>query len=222
MNLLYVVGEAHFDIDGYKRLEQLVAALQPAVVGIEATERDFKKMFDAAQHPNAVQSGIGNWKRPYQHSNTHTVELLVTNLVNETLLLGHYLQEGRLLFCDNPAVIESKEFEHAIASKVRRSPELKALVGMSPEQLRQTVAQEYAEGPYPVSGNLAQFYSVRDEYAEQVLRGKLPVPLKSHVLYVCGLDHLYGDYFPNLFDRLADLNPIRMKLSDADRLPAIQ
>jgi len=33
-----------------------------------------------------------------------------------------------------------------------------------------------------------------------------------------GLDHIFGNYHPNLFDRLSDISPQRMKLSEADKL----
>ena len=89
---------------------------------------------------------------------------------------------------------------------------------------RRDVAHEYAQEYYFVSDDpsLVQFYSARDAVAEQILRQQLLQPTKGLLVHVGGLDHIYGDYHPNLFDRLADLNPIIMKLSAADNLPAVQ
>ena len=224
MNKLYLVGAAHLDIDAYKRLERFLVTSQPAAVGIEDTENDFRKTLTAAQHPDAIQFSVNNWQSHFQSCNTQTVTLLVENVVYKILLIGQYLHGGKLLFCDNPAVVESPAFEGALAAFItKRSSKLEELVRMSPEQLRQDVAHEYAQQSYPVSDNtvLVQFYSTRDAFAEQVLRQQLLKPTIGPIVNVGGLDHIYGDYYPNLFDRLADSNPVRMKLSETDKLPAV-
>ena len=203
------------DLDAYERLERLLVTSQPAVVGIEATENDFRKEFAAAQRPDAVQLGVSNWKRYFPYCNTETVALLVQNLVHKTLLMGQYLQEGRLVFCDNPRIVDSPKFEQAIMRGYQSSPELEKLVSMPPEQLRKEVAAEYAQKSYPVSDNpaLSKFYSKRDQFACRVLMKQWQLLAGGTLVSIGGLDHLYADYRPNLFDRLADLNPVRMKLS---------
>ncbi len=221
MARLYLVGTAHFDIDSSQRLERLLAALQPAIVGVETTKKDFARELAASQHSDVIGGAMKNWKTHFPYSNAATVELLVQNIINEVQLLGRYFQSGKLLFCDNPSIVESPKFEQAIMHELKGSPELERLVSMPPEELRKEVAREYTQESYPVSDNpdLARFCSMRDRFAFGVLRRQLRLSARGQIVSISGLDHLYGDYHPNLFDRLAGLKPERMKLSDADKLP---
>ena len=220
MNLLYLVGEEHIDPDGYMQLQRLLTAMPSAAIGIEDTEAGFRKTSIFAQNPDAVRLGTNNWKRSFPRANAKTVTLFVQNLIYRNLLLGSVLQKGNLFFCDDPAVIDSPVVDHAFANTIKQSLELEDLVRLSPKQLRTTIAKAYASESYRVSDNpaLAQFYSARDQFAEQVLRHHVSPPASGQVVYFGGLDHFYGDYHPNLFDRLADLNPTRMKLSDVGSL----
>ncbi len=51
---------------------------------------------------------------------------------------------------------------------------------------------------YPVKDckELVDYYLARNQLTEQILRSNA-----GNVAYVCGLDHIFGDYQPNLFDR---------------------
>ncbi len=219
MNKLYLVGESHFDPDGHKRLERLLAVLQPAVLAIEDTESDFRTEQRNAQKPNAIQLGVDFWLQNFPQANRQTILQLVQNVIHKILLFGQYQQRGDLLFCDNPEIVDSEEFESATSRGLKKSLELETLAGMSPTQLRLAVAQDYAKVKYPVadSPNLVSFYSARDAFAEGKLR-RQALQREDSILYFCGLDHLYGSYNPNLFKRLADLKPKRLKLNVADKL----
>jgi len=55
----------------------------------------------------------------------------------------------------------------------------------------------------------------RDEFAESKIREAFSAT-KQSMVYIGGAAHIFGQYH-NLYDRLKDLNPTRMKLMDVDK-----
>ena len=221
---LYLIGEEHFDIDKYARTAKLLTVLKTTLVGIENTEQSFMQELAAYTRPNALQDGISRIKTFHPSSNDATAKQLLENFIGQPLLFGSYLP-GRLVFCDSPEVDSSQLVNDVNDYVQKKDTALEDLLRLSPDQLREVIAKEYRPASYPVADlpELVCFYSERDAFAEQILRSNLALLQPRQLLaYFCGLDHLYGDYHPNLFDRLDDLNPVRMKLSEADNLPHIQ
>lgn len=88
---------------------------------------------------------------------------------------------------------------------------------LTPEQLSIEIEKmyerdfsEFLRSLTPIERHL--FTTVRDEHAASIIR-----TLDGRVVHVGGLIHSFGPYH-NLYDRLADLNPKRIKLCDVDDL----
>ena len=55
----------------------------------------------------------------------------------------------------------------------------------------------------------------RDKIIESKIRDKF-ARASNNFVYIGGLTHFFGNYKPNLYNRLEDLSPIRIRLKDMD------
>jgi hypothetical protein len=219
MKMLTMIGCSHLDVDGYDRLKKLLDHLKPTVIGVEDTERDW----NGASHlfrtgsPNYEQA-VMNGGVYFPNADRRTLRLWFSSLGYIGLAIDEYSVTNSipLIFCDDPEILIKVDFERSAsnpASAVNQG--LEGFLRLSPMDARADIAKEYATEEYPVrdSAPLVEFYQSRDRFTERKLRAA-----ESNLVYVCGLDHIFGDYHPNLFDRLSDLGPARIKLSEADKL----
>ncbi len=56
-----------------------------------------------------------------------------------------------------------------------------------------------------------------DPFMESGVRKAYEENPRETGVFVCGNDHFFGNYGNNLYERLADLSPVRLKLPDMDR-----
>ncbi len=232
MTDLYLVGESHFDLYGYGRLMRIFRFLRPFAIATEDTGTEFHEALQISkklQQPKTLEIAIQNALKQFPKANHETLKLWLRSVHYSVQAISDYSTPNSIpvLYCDDPAVLTEVDFRGAWGNQPSSAnAEMTRFLSLPPEAAKQDIQIEYEQEYYPISDlpELVEFYSKRDNFAEPLLRQQISRRrLQQGVLvYACGLDHLYGNYRPNLFDRLADLNPIRMKLSDADRLPAVQ
>ena len=63
-------------------------------------------------------------------------------------------------------------------------------------------------------------YILRDQFAENILRKEINFEEKI-ILHIEEFGHIFAKY-DNLYDRLKDLNPKRIKLCDVDKISTIE
>ena len=219
--MLTLIGTSHLDMDGYDRLSKLLAYLKPSVIGIEETREDFEgtsNLVRALSNPQTFENALSNAKKQFPDANHDTLKQWLSSIHYENEAIGEYstANDVPIIYCDNPQELEKVDFDAEARNKdssLNRG--IEAFLRQSPQEARLDIRQEYSLTEYPVKDcvELVAFYQGRDKHTEQILRSQT-----GNVVYVCGLDHIFGDYHPNLFDRLIDSHPGRMKLSEADQL----
>jgi len=219
--MLTLIGTSHLDLDGEGRLRKLLQYLNPNMIGIEETEADFKETSDLVRklsNRDTFERALNNAQKQFSKANPETLRLWLSSLDYENKVIGEYSASNniQILYCDNPQELAKVDFDGE-AKKPQSLPNVKMekFLTLSPQNAIKDIDREYSLTEYPVKDNssLAKFYQARDKFTEQTLRTQT-----GNVVYVCGLDHIFGDYHPNLFDMLADINPQRMKLIEADKL----
>lgn len=216
-----LIGTSHLDLDGYDRLKKLLNHLKPSVIGIEETREDFEEtsnLVRALSNPQVFEQTLKNTQRQFPNANPDTLKLWLSSTNYENRAISEYsVSKGiPIIYCDNPEELVKVDFEsEASIPKSSLNQGIEEFLRLSPKEAKLDISQEYSLTEYPVKDcvELVAFYQARDKFTEQTLRVQ-----KGNVVYVCGLDHIFGDYHPNLFDRLSDINPKRMKLSEADKL----
>jgi hypothetical protein len=219
--MLTLIGTSHLDLDGYDRLSKLLSYLKPSVIGIEETREDFEdtsKLVQALSNPQIIEEALLNAKKQFPRANHDTLRQWLSSINYEHRAIANYsaANDISIIYCDNPQELEKVDF-NSEAKKPESSLNrgIEAFLRQSPEEARLDIRSEYSQSEYPVRDcqELVAFYQARDQHTEQILRKQT-----GNVVYVCGLDHIFGNYHPNLFDRLSDLNPTKIKLSEADKV----
>jgi len=219
--MLTLIGTSHLDLDGYDRLRKLFDHLRPSMIGVEETREDFEETSNLVRtlsNPQILEQTLNNARRQFPNANQDTLKLWLSSTNYENRAIGEYsTSEGiPIIYCDNPKELAKIDFEgEARKPNSLLNHGIEAFLRLSPEEARSDISREYSQIEYPVKdcAKLVDFYQARDQFTEQVLKEQT-----GDMVYVCGLDHIFGDYHPNLFDRLSYTNPKRMKLSEADKL----
>ena len=219
--MLTLIGTAHFDINGYNRLGKLLQKFNPDIIGIEETKEDSIETSDLVRRltdKKTFLEALKNLQKKFPDSNPETLKLWLSSVNYEQRAVDDHSASKNIpvFYCDNPQVLADVDFKgEAENPKSPLNVKLGRILRLLPEELKSEIDREYSLTAYPVNDNpqLVRFYQERDRFTEALLRRQM-----GWVVYVCGLDHIFGDYHPNLFDRLNDLNPQRIKLNEADKL----
>ena len=216
-----LIGTSHLDLDGYNRSKKLLNYLKPSAIGIEDTEEGYKESKEIVKifsDPVAVEKAAQKIKGNIKAANIETLRLLLPTLDYDTRAVAEYYDTNNVLiiFCEYPE--EIKRYTDSLKNHKNLDElmdDFNKFVILTPEEARNDIKRSYSKKAYHVSDlpELVQFYSKRDKFAESVLRQQ-----DGNIVYICGLDHIFGDYYPNLYDRLVDLSPERIKLNLADKL----
>lgn len=219
--MLGLIGTSHLDLDGYDRLSNLLTYLKPSVIGIEETREDFcetSNLVKALSNPQIFEKAIANASKQFPDANPETLRQWLSSVNYEHKVITEYSTKNDvpIIYCDNSQELGKVDFDsEANKAESVLNKGIEVFLRQTPGEARLDLRKEYVQAKYPVKDceNLVAFYQARDNHTEQILREQT-----GEVVYVCGLDHIFGDYHPNLFDRLTDLNPNRMKLSEVDML----
>lgn len=219
--MLTLIGTSHLDLDGYDRLSHLLAYLKPTVIGIEETQEDFNEtsnLVKVLSNPQILENAIANASKQFPDAIHETLRQWLSSVNYENKAIAEYsaINNVPIVYCDNPQELRKVDFDsEANKAESTLNRGIEAFLKQTPEEARLDLRKEYSQAMYPVKDceDLVAFYQARDKHTAQILREQT-----GNVVYVCGLDHIFGDYHPNLFDRLTDLNPKRMKLCESDRL----
>jgi len=194
---LTLIGESHFDLDLYDRLSKLFNYLKPSVIGVEHTEQDYRESCELPKllSPERFATSFGNAQKRFPDAHKETLELSLRSSICGINAIVEYASKHKtpIIYGDSPEELAKvdKEFK-ALGSNPRKNKIFLDFLQLSPELARQDVAEEYAQETYPVAVDKAyeQFLSLRDEFTASLLRKQ-----KGNVVYICGLDHIFGDYY---------------------------
>ncbi|QQG39438.1 MAG: hypothetical protein HYS81_03565 [Candidatus Aenigmatarchaeota archaeon] len=216
MPRIILVGEDHTDIRAYRRLTRIFNAFKPHVISVETTPDYYATAMgylDETSKDGVLEEKQRKLVVEYPDAHPETVRLFLTNMFSNMRAVRDYRRRHRtgMLFCETE---ETDKIIDQVMAIPDNNPgrEFEKLLQQPPR--RAFTDAEYTLEAYPVrdAPDLEAFLSERDAFAERLLRRQ-----RNSVVHFGGLDHIYGDYH-NLFDRLTDLQPIRMKLNAADRL----
>ncbi len=243
---LYLIGTIHIDTKGPGRLEKFLNHVRPDTIGIELPEgaippnitpeqvKQRKTMVDSfahsielammfKTHPKIIQR-IGEVIRAYGYEGATPIKY-INNSQNDTRLL---CLDYRTKSLEQEMQKRMKEMANVTEKITSFSPEKIAPLIEFAEKYEQFIDEMYTDIT-PISdltrkfeienGNGAEFLNNvtrdRDEYTAAKIREVLPTA-KHTMVYIGGLDHLFGTYH-NLYERLRDLNPVRLKLNEVDK-----
>lgn len=201
---LLLVGTVHTDISGPARLDKVLRYFRPQYVSVEIDKKRVDKIDRCRSDPEKALAKIF---KKYPKANLETVGMCLNVYGFEYLVPRDYCREtgATLVFSDNISKIKKN------LKTIKRR-----IVMLSPQEFLESV-ESYEESSIEISEEEIRRYALhsRDRSAEREIR-----ELSGRVIHVGGLAHIFGTYEkgPNLYERLRDLNPTRMRLDKADSL----
>lgn len=200
---LYLVGTIHPDLQGPQRLQRLLPRISPDVVSVEFDQQtaiQLDQLQQYKQSPQGMQALADHWcgKGNYNPENARQ---FISLLGFEYFVSKEYCRQQNklLIFSDlGDTKLAEQHLQYALSNSLETIR----------QQTEITYQNPVIEVPVEHIPNLMR----RDAYTETILRA-----LSGKVLHIAGAWHLSGNYH-NLYERLRDLNPIRIMLNQADHI----
>jgi len=218
MRELYLIGTIHMDLHGPERLEKIFHFLNPDIVAIEFNNDSVDTVEgneDTMACPEMLDSIVTAFGEIFPGARPETVREVLKKSHFEYYTSRDFCNSRGLTFycADNGGVKELVEEYMNPESHLHESFAEKLRMNLA--ELKNKVTALYENGNNCLSSDMLDDVLARDEFTESILR-----QLDGRVVYVGGMVHIYGKYPENhnLYERLKNLNPTRMRLIDADKL----
>jgi len=215
---LYLIGTIDFDLQGPQRLEKWLHRLKPDQVTIDMDQERVNEIENTrllSIFPHGLENLYQRLKKSCTDLHPGTAKKMLRNIGYDYHHAATYcaLPGRELILTTHQNVGKSNTFMDTSSRYSRKELEIK--LAKSPPELQQEVENIY-QGAWPELENESQtvaFMKSRDFSAEQTIR-----KCSGKVVHVGGLRHIFWDEYPNLYQRLRNLNPTRIKLNEADQL----
>ncbi|MEK6969797.1 MAG: hypothetical protein AABW48_05195 [Nanoarchaeota archaeon] len=234
---IYLIGTNHYDPNGPARLERLLNHLQPGYVSVETDKlraREAEQKEEILQDPKGLDAFEKTILSVFPMANPKTIRKTIKVNYFEYLVARDYCQQNGIPTSLPLILADSAKEAAKISYNGETYEEEAANLSKTPSEFAQMVEQWYRERPMQVQvDDVKRFnFVARDVYIETKLRRlaqKVALGSKikelfgqkqkkpDRIVHVGGASHLFGSY-PNLFERLSDLHPTRIKLNEADKL----
>jgi hypothetical protein len=228
MKQLYLIGTYHLDMKGPERLEKFLGFVRPNVIGLETTEENFNRRIEDHNLLELQHSLLlSQFKLQYGQKTAKNIIKYLEMLGFENWVSGKFSKENlgvSLVYCDevNKEVVRmatKKVFGDSVSETQDVTVDyVKKLAMTDFNELQKEVDLRYKNNSVAElkkdSDLFKRLNHDRDEIAELKIREAYS-NVNQNMVYVGGQLHFFGEY-RNLYDRLKDLSPVRVPLSDVD------
>lgn len=230
MKTLYLMGTHHLDLKGPERLEKFLGFTKPNLLLVEGDETVARKRI--AEH-NQLLKNSKLINESLRHSYGEKA-----NKIIQFLSIMHYEawvadQHQKRYLGTKIFFYESMSEEDGLAAQKHGFGDKVDINGDATESFIEWIANldfedhtRKVENGYnnPSVQRLREQSPVpferlntqRDKNLERKIR-ELIGSVTNQMLYIGGVAHIFGDYHPNLAERLTDLNPHPLRLNDLDK-----
>lgn len=224
MVLVYLVGTHHLDPKGPERLRKFLDWTRPDGIGIEISS---ESAMEAEINHTLYSSTAGEFllKGSLEKEYNKTVTLTLLRIMRTSGYEAWVPLEFKtvnpgteLYFC------EEKKDSILAMEKLVETFRNRTDIAVDVSRIDLEEYQRKADAKYD-NNSLEEelkepevfpfLFTHRDINAERKIREVLR-SIEHALVYIGGAAHIFGDYSPNLYDRLRDFNPIRIKLKDVD------
>ncbi|MEK6939289.1 MAG: hypothetical protein AABX31_01030 [Nanoarchaeota archaeon] len=200
---LHLVGTFHCDLQGQNRLQKLLSILSPDIVSVEYDPESVSQLNQLEKYKQSAEGMEIVIADFCKNGNYHpeTVRRSIPNLYFEYFASKEYCKKNHkpLIFSDT-------------GDRILGQQNVEYIFSTPPQKIQQQTEIGYQNQVLEMLPENIPDLLKRDAYTEVILRA-----LSGKVVHVAGAWHLLGNYH-NLYERLKNLNPIRMMLNQADFL----
>lgn len=238
---IYMVGTVHLDSKGPARLEKFLNMVRPDTIGMECTEESYQTLLEQHEfvrtHPTVCFQQGFKASVEYGPKVGKFIELQLAVGGYELWVPTTFAKQNsgiQLQYCDDYKGKSPNDFVNSVLSDATgekiNEKEMNTGLDIFLRSFSDSSVEEMMEGFYAEnSDNIFKIISSepesipiqqkmlieRDISAEPKIREAITTA-KHTMVYIGGLSHLFGNYH-NLYDRLKDLKPVRLKLNEVDK-----
>ena len=229
MAQLYLVGTHHLDLKGPERLEKFLGFVRPDSIGLESTVENYhRRIQDHDQLKGQKLMLRLILKDQYGPEAAENVVKYLDMLGYELWVPSKFSGENggvRLVHCDEYKKEDMKAMtQEVFGDRVNEAQEVTTdfiddITKMDFVDYQRRVDASYQDNTVAelqkVPASFKALILDRDERAEPKIRQAFS-GANHTMVYVGGTMHFFGDY-TNLYERLKDLNPTRIRLPEVDK-----
>lgn len=235
MAKIVLIGTRHTDYKGAERLEKILKQYQPGIICLEWTPKEATEVWrnhcESVKKFNSIPLG--------EKYSQQQIEIIKKALfvVGYTVWVPKEYKNGSVveLFCiDRNNGTLQEELETKARDFLRNGGDPKELDEPGFEKIESLIEEgfENAQARIDALYRSDEVYSKLVKIYGKKLADKVTRERDIHfgadidrlatrnpdktIAVVIGTGHIFGDYFPNLFDLLSQYNPERIRLVDAD------
>lgn len=228
MAKLYLVGTHHLDLKGPERLEKFLGFVRPDNIGLESTIESFDRRMVDHNRLSFEKILLKLFlKNRYGAEGSEKVIKFLDMLGYEMWVPSQYIISNpgvSLIHCDEYKKEEIRPFlKDVFGDFVNESNEItidfmNKIAEYDIEEVQRKTDDQYNDNSIDSLKNPLFFklaFIDRDEKAEPKIR-EANSKSSNTMVYIGGDTHIFGNYH-NLYERLKDLSPIRIKLNEIDK-----
>lgn len=239
--MIHLIGTDHLDPDGMRRLENYLAYLRPDIISLEETEKKFFQVLKIikelqakpwkeiiTKHEEFVEQINNLYLKAHKYNvkiqpkevNEETVKLHINNTGFEQRVAHTYHKKHSVQLQFNESKQEVEAFNQQLKENKKRREgfnqldvymEIYRFIVKDPQQARTFIERQYSTNTLSMPEEFIPSLIRRDAYTAKKLLGAT-----GNIIHIGGMDHIFGEYHPNLYDHLKDAGAVRHKLCDAD------
>ncbi len=226
MSNLYLVGTVHWDLEGPERLKRFLENKKPSFIGLEASEGLIATRLVERRMNLMFKQAYGGILKVIS-SALDEEEPVKRNIVAEFQAIQGYEMWTAYEYKQNHPVEIVPFFEDDVFNRI--SGQAYQPISSSPgtfsddfldkireltiEQFQEIVTDAYVNPDHTKSMNTLKQV---DDILEPGIRELVKMSEGKTMVVPAGNLHFFGSYENNLYDRLADLSPQRIRLIDFD------
>lgn len=239
MSQIYLVGTCHWDLKGPERLKKFLDFVRPSTIFLEASEEQVKRVLEDRR---VVKERVGEYERTKEmlnsflkeKSNELTPDEKVMKFLGilgyETWVPYEYREKNpgieiypihreKVLNRERTNIFREAIEENIIEASGIPTKEFLDEIGSQglDEFQRMWVDSSYAEFKKLDISKKVESIILLDDAMEPRIREHINQDPMGVIVMPCGGIHFYGDYKSNLYERLQDLAPHRLNLSELDQ-----
>lgn len=229
---LYLVGTNHLDLKGPSRLEKMLGILHPECIGVESDEVSYAaRLKEHILQEKEFKDNVIDFVFAMGLEGYEKISRFFLKQAYEIWVCENYRQlnpSTKLFYCDSSSELRSKEVREQIfgdflnTDGVATNELITQLLAADFDEFQRLFDENYdnpsVENLCTKSLTFDELIVQRDGFVEGKLREAVQKEAGkfNNFVYIGGYVHFFGNY-PNLYARLSDLNPTRIKLKDADK-----
>lgn len=242
MGLIYLLGTNHMDLKGPERLRKFLGFIRPSAIGVEASEELIKLKLSERQFVVAEMERQKQFERTmigaYNILGQDFQKREYPWALDISITMGYEIWASYEHQKENPTMEIYPVHSHEVLE--RRSPEMyKKAVGeenidsegafnqnffdelgkLTKDEFQKFIDSGYSNTHKEAYRNpqLREITIECDDAMEPRIRKVVSQNPSGVTVIVAGSNHFFGEYENNLYERLKDLSPTRVRLPDVDK-----